>query len=297
MTIYLLGALTIFLPLMFITWFSLGTAQSKFEWLLRFLLVGSIVLIFYRIGLWSVTSYYLRFVIVAIFVGSTLYSFRKIHAGTGYIPKKRWFRFGSTVLFAILGVLASALTLSGAHYSGNAVNLKFPLAQGKYCVLQGGSNLMTNPFHGVVSAGKYAIDLVEIDYLGNRATSIFPTKLTQYHIFGDTIRSPCNGRVLSTASGLPDNLPTAVDRENTAGNHVVIECDSIQIMFAHLKEGSLRVGEGNEVKEGQPVGEVGNSGYTDEPHLHIQANTVEGHPVPITFGERFVSINDLYIVK
>ena len=299
MTIYILGTLIILLPLLLIAWLSFSKVKSKPEWLLRLILVGSVVLICYRIGTWSMTSYYMKFVIAALFLGSILYSFHNIRSGLWHIPKEQWFRIGGTALFSLLGILLSALTLSGASYSGrNTINLKFPFGQGRYYVIQGGSNVMTNPFHSMASNGKYAIDIVKINKLGNRAATVFPEELAQYHIFGEVVHSPCNGRVVTTVSGLPDNMPTNVDREHPAGNHIVIECDSIKVMLAHLKEGSLEiVNQGDNVKEGQPVGEVGNSGYTDEPHLHIQANSYEGNPVAITFGERFLSINDLYVVK
>lgn len=290
--------MTILLPLLLIAWLSFSKVQTKSEWLLRLLFVGCVVLICYKIGTWSMTSYYMRFVIAVLFLGSTFYSYHNIRAGLWHVPKEQWFRIGNTALFSLLGILLSVLTLSGAYYTGsNTINLKFPFGQGRYYVIQGGSNIMTNPFHSMALNGKYAIDVVEINNLGNRAATFFPEELAQYHIFGQVVHSPCNGRVVTTVSGLPDNMPTSVDREHPAGNHIVIECDSIKVMLAHLKQGSLRVSQGYNVKQGQPIGEAGNSGYTDEPHLHIQANSHDGNPVAIIFGERFLSISDLYVVK
>jgi len=40
--------------------------------------------------------------------------------------------------------------------------------------------------------------------------------------------------------------------------------------MAHLRNGSVKVTEGRPVKTGDPVGEVGNSGNTTGPHLHVQ---------------------------
>jgi len=298
MTIYILGTLIILVPLLLIAWFSFSNVKSKPEWFLRLIFVGSVVLICYRVGTWSITSYYIKFVLVAIFTGSALYSYHHIRTGLWHIPKEQWFRVGSTALFSLLGLLLGALTLSGTSYSGNkTVSLKFPLDQGSYYVIQGGSNIMTNPFHSMAPNGKFAIDIVKINNLGNRATTIFPGKLEKYHIFGEMVHSPCKGRVLVSVSNLPDNIPVSVDRENPAGNYIVIECDSIKVMLAHLKANSITVSQGEIVEEHQPVGEVGNSGYTDEPHLHIQANNHEENPVAIMFGGKFLSINDLYVVK
>ena len=40
--------------------------------------------------------------------------------------------------------------------------------------------------------------------------------------------------------------------------------------MAHLKNGSLRVSTGDRVARGQQLAQVGNSGQTTEPHLHLQ---------------------------
>ena len=55
------------------------------------------------------------------------------------------------------------------------------------------------------------------------------------------------------------------------GNHVVIEhADGSYAAYAHLRQGSLTVGPGTSVTTGQPIGTVGNSGNSSEPHLHFQ---------------------------
>lgn len=55
------------------------------------------------------------------------------------------------------------------------------------------------------------------------------------------------------------------------GNHVVIDHeDGTYSAFAHLRRGSLRVAVGERVLAGQQLGEVGNSGNSSEPHLHVQ---------------------------
>lgn len=55
------------------------------------------------------------------------------------------------------------------------------------------------------------------------------------------------------------------------GNHVVVDHgDSTYAAYAHLRRGSARVRPGEVVAAGQQLAEVGNSGNTTEPHLHIQ---------------------------
>ncbi len=55
-----------------------------------------------------------------------------------------------------------------------------------------------------------------------------------------------------------------------AGNYVMIITKEGYIVFlAHLKEGSLQVEMGQKVEVGQWIGNVGNSGNSTAPHLHL----------------------------
>ena len=42
------------------------------------------------------------------------------------------------------------------------------------------------------------------------------------------------------------------------------------VVLAHLQQGSATVRVGDEVQSGDPLAAVGNSGHTNEPHLHMQ---------------------------
>lgn len=54
------------------------------------------------------------------------------------------------------------------------------------------------------------------------------------------------------------------------GNHIMIRAGGIFVLLCHLKQGSSRVRKGDVVRVGQQLGEVGNSGSSIQPHLHIQ---------------------------
>ena len=54
------------------------------------------------------------------------------------------------------------------------------------------------------------------------------------------------------------------------GNYVVIECEDFYVLLCHMKEGSINVKAGDEVVIGKKLGEVGNSGSSIQPHLHVQ---------------------------
>lgn len=66
------------------------------------------------------------------------------------------------------------------------------------------------------------------------------------------------------------------------------------MLLAHLQQDSLQVAEGDELQVGDPVGLIGNSGNTTEPHLHIHAQRpaegddwMAGAPLAITFDGTF----------
>ena len=54
------------------------------------------------------------------------------------------------------------------------------------------------------------------------------------------------------------------------GNHIIIQADDVFVLLCHLMKGSLRVIKGEAVRVGQQIGEVGNSGNSIQPHLHVQ---------------------------
>jgi murein DD-endopeptidase MepM/ murein hydrolase activator NlpD len=84
---------------------------------------------------------------------------------------------------------------------------------------------------------------------------------------------------------------------------VYIEClaEKVQVLLAHMKQGSITVKAGETVHTGDPIGQVGNSGNTTEPHLHIHARVggdlrkiTSGTAIPISYDGRFYVRNNLY---
>src|SRR5690606_14579950 len=148
-------------------------------------------------------------------------------------------------------------------------------------------------YHQAEPAQKYALDILKLNTLGTRASGLYPKKLKKYEIFEDDLYSPCNGKVVNMKNDLPDLTPPKSDPKNLEGNHIYLVCENhdATILLAHMKKGSIVVAEGEEVKTGQLLGKIGNSGNTSEPHLHIHAEK-DGKGIPITFNDRFLVRNN-----
>jgi len=54
------------------------------------------------------------------------------------------------------------------------------------------------------------------------------------------------------------------------GNHTMIKSNNCYVLLCHLREGSISVEKGDTVRIGQKIAEVGNSGSSLQPHLHVQ---------------------------
>jgi hypothetical protein len=54
------------------------------------------------------------------------------------------------------------------------------------------------------------------------------------------------------------------------GNHIFIQAGEYYVLLCHLKRDSIKVHIGESVKIGQLLAEVGNSGASIQPHLHVQ---------------------------
>ena len=70
---------------------------------------------------------------------------------------------------------------------------------------------------------------------------------------------------------VPDNVVGEVNLKENWGNTVIIKHDEhLYSSLSHLKEGSVKVKEGDSIKKGDVIGRCGNSGRSPYPHLHFQ---------------------------
>lgn len=190
------------------------------------------------------------------------------------------------------------------HY----VDLASPLRSDQgFCVLSGGGSLLLN-LHYLLAGNEadryemHALDITRKNRFGFRTMppySINPKPLdpNHYAIFGQPVFAPCAGEVLSTENGQPDVLAGDQYRVRSGANLVNIKCHNAIVVLAHLKQGSVLVEQGQSINIGNQIGLVGNSGNTEEPHLHIHAQSLpnperpEAHsnPIPLRFEGRFMA--------
>jgi len=99
-------------------------------------------------------------------------------------------------------------------------------------------------------------------------------ELSDYYSFGQAIYSPISGIIVDCISHYNDNKIEEVDNLNNWGNYVIIRSNfGFYVKLAHLKKNSLKIQINSYVEAGQEIAECGNSGYSREPHLHLQVQS------------------------
>ena len=126
---------------------------------------------------------------------------------------------------------------------------------------------------GLWAAERFAIDYVQLSPDGTIFTGE-KSKPESYPYFGADIHAVADGPVVSVLEGLPEQVagksPTGLPLEQYGGNHIVQDIgDGNYAFYAHLKTGSVKVKEGDQLTSGQVIASLGNTGNSDAPHLHF----------------------------
>lgn len=289
------------LPIVIIAMLLRTQYSSKTKWLFDVIVFVLGTLFAFVTARWDIISYYLRILILPIFIVAVYVAYRRIKANEAPAPLVNQLgkNVGNVVLIVILGWL-NIQAISGYWKPEGSVNLSFPLQNGVYYVGGGGSDRWINN-HAAYPPQDFAVDILELSAIGNPVIPGKQSGLEKYAIYGNSIYSPCDGEVLVAVDGHEDQIPPNKDINNVAGNYVLIECSGVEILLAHMKQGSVKVNAGDNVGEGDEIGAVGNSGNTTQPHLHIHAERggndrkiLNGEGVPITFENRFLVRNSLF---
>jgi hypothetical protein len=224
---------------------------------------------------------------VAMLVAHTVVAAARAYRAGKLLPQRSgaWIASGSNVLLSLACLLAIGHVLL-APFPNDQILIAFPLG-GKWSVGEGGASVLTNG-HIRYADQRYALDLVKVGPDGKCFTGD-GRELEEHYSWRQPVRAPLSGTVIEAVKTYPDNELGKVDRRDSRGNHVVIRSAAGEaVLLAHLRIGSLLVEKGDSVHEGQLIAEVGNSGNTSAPHLHIDASraTERGTvSVPIVFKD------------
>lgn len=169
--------------------------------------------------------------------------------------------------------------------NGTLCNLALPFS-GKWTVWQGFDGKWTHQ-----GALRYAYDFVI-----KRDGKTFKNEgfvLEDYYCYRKPVLSPSRGRVIRIQNDKPDNIPGTVDRESNWGNYVIIDTEmGCFVELSHFAQGSIKVKEGQWVEIGEQLGLCGNSGYSPQPHIHVQIQTtaaLNSPTIPFNFYTFFIN--------
>ena len=306
-------ALQIVLPLALLAWLATAPATGWAAYALHVGATAVVLLALRLVAMWAMPPWWLPWAYALGLVAIVAWQ-----VATGRVATSALWSTGlpgSAALIvlaalALYGGYAATRAVQGRQLPGvETVDIAAPFGPGTYIVAHGGSTEMVNahlhtldpsverfrPWRGQ----SRALDIFRITPLGFRADGWRPVDPARYETFGAKVVAPCGGTVALAQDGLPDMPVPVMDSDNKLGNFVAIDCGAFSVFLAHLRHGSVLVTAGQTVAVGDPLGEVGNSGNSSEPHLHIHAQRgipdgapAGGEPLGLTIDGRFLVRND-----
>jgi hypothetical protein len=196
----------------------------------------------------------------------------------------------NAIRWASLSMRALAILILVGSGCVSAQEFHLPFG-GRWFVMQGGDTLNVNE-HMRVPAQWYGTDFAEVGGPNLRAlVKSTGSNASDFYSWDEPVLSPVDGEVTAVVSDLPDNELGVKDQSNPAGNHVVIRAAKNRYAYiAHLKRGSVTVKQGQRVSSGQPVGNCGNSGNSDFPHIHMHVQDTATFNIGIGQNIEFTQI-------
>lgn len=136
--------------------------------------------------------------------------------------------------------------------------------------------------HQRKSYAVYALDLNKVD-ASDKHYAADGKKLEDFFAFGAPFYAIAAGTVVEVRDGLPDNPVGKLKGKAEKHNGVAIDHGNGELSwYIHAKKGSIVVKQGDTVRSGQLLGEVGNSGGSAIPHLHVTLIAFRRLSVPWT---------------
>lgn len=126
--------------------------------------------------------------------------------------------------------------------------------------------------------GRYAIDFMLLDSTGHFAKGD-PEETANYYGYGADVFAVADGVVAGIRNDFTESATLAAHPDYPAvkatGNYICIRlADHRYVFYEHLKPGTIKVSAGQKVSKGQQIAQIGFTGQTTGPHLHLHvANT------------------------
>jgi hypothetical protein len=303
-------------PFALILWTWGRSYASITTWAVQILVLVSYIGFIFLVGSWVFASFYLRYVILILTVVAAILSFMHIKTLLLFVTPHfaTWVGYGAGLIISLLLLYFVVGAVRSHSYEETPVNLAFPFKHGAYAVFEGGngrvSSLMNYHYGASMHKGartnlsmRYAVDITKLTRWGNDADGFLPIQNSKYAVFNQIVYSPCDGEVSDVENKWPNETPWSGNPPYNVGNHVLITANDFGVLMGHLQKGSIRVKNGDKVKKGQPIAQAGNSGWTSQPHLHIQAMRVstgsfwgwEG--IPVVFDGKNPIKNSLFFER
>ena len=308
-------AVQVALPLALIAWLVFWPAGSTPGFALQAAGTGTFLFALARMAQSAVPVWWLPWVYGGIWLAGVLLWLTKARSGDLHMLPQGvlgWVGFAVSIVLLAVGGWYGTRALMGRNLPPVAVvDIANPLGPGRYLVGHGGSNTVVNGHMRTLDASverfrpwrgqSYAVDFFGLGPWGLRATGWRPAEPEAYAIFGAELRAPCDGTVVAAEGAMPDFEIPNEDTVNRLGNHVILRCGAAEIVLAHMRQGSVTVAPGAAVAVGDRLGEVGNSGASTEPHLHIHAQSraaegaapISGDPLALRIDGRVLVRGDL----
>jgi hypothetical protein len=242
-------------------------AQGVNVWLFTALLGAAITAGSVESGRLALSSTVFDAVHVGLWLGLILM------AALALVPLRRVHIATNILVIVLSGFLAMQLGRIALVAPSAAVVLDSPV-RGDWFVASGGRSALTNHHYVTFPQESHAIDLVK---LGENQQTHTARSLSSYAGFGEGVYAPAPGRIIDVRKSSPD---APIGEKGMLANQLVIDIGGNRfVVMAHLKQNSVRVEVGDRVQRGQQLAQVGNSGESDEPHLHMH---VQNRPYDYT---------------
>jgi peptidase M23-like protein len=167
----------------------------------------------------------------------------------------------------------------------DTTTLRLPF-EGDWFVYEGGRDIYQNA-NAYRDAERYSLVFTVLK--DGRPFSGDGSKNEQFYCYGQPVLAPADGTVAMINDSFADNVPGRSEEIMPAGNRVLIDHGHNEYsLLMHLKQNSIKVKTGAKVKQGEVVGECGNSGNSAAPHFEYRLQDSRGRPLPKSLPAQFV---------